>query len=153
LKDTPKFYECFNSLWKKLDESYPFYYIWNTYKEPLSGTKIKEGDVWFDMITSNYFLPLKGNSLLYQFKDKAFQVPCVEYKKRKKKFVKTYPQFLEFKEIECPWVRIYPYDALFTNKTFFLKHLEKNLNKQQYKDLETFFSNTFVDRKHIIRLG
>lgn len=151
--------KTFKSPWNKLDLSYPFYYMYTNYKEPLTNKTIREGYLWLDGIELNnkclttLILPLKNNSLLYQFKDKAFQIPCVQYKGRKSKLVRTYPYFLEFEEQPCPWVRIYPYGAMFTTKESLLRHLKNQATDVITKSDYEFFSQKFINGQHLVYLG
>ena len=169
----------FNPPWNKLDPNYPFYYQYENTKEPLTKEKVRDYYSWFREAQDHYcfrgddlygtIFTLKGNPLLYQFKDKAFQIPCVQYKGRQKKLVKTFPQFLEFEEVGCPWVRIFPYGATFITKENFLKYLKTktlpqtkleadrygswHLSNLVHEECADFFSKNFVNGEHLIQLG
>lgn len=164
----------FNSPWNRMSPDYPFYHAYRDDKDPLTGIKFRVSSTWFEDVKLNnkdlstWILPLKNNHLLYKFRNKAFQIPCVQYKGRKSGLVKTYPQFLEFEELECPWIRIYPYEAMFVTKESFLKHLKSktllgtkleeakygswHLSNKDYDEYAAFFNENFINGEHLISL-
>lgn len=152
-----------NPPWDKFIPEYPFYYVYEDTKEPLTNERMRTYESWFRDTLDNEFhsgiiFPLEGNPLLDQFKDKAFQIPCQQCKGENEELIETFPLFLEFEEINCPWVRIFPEGATFIAKESFLQYLKSKLeanlvSSMDYEECVDFFGKNFINREHLIQLG
>jgi hypothetical protein len=167
-KDINKLQETYYTNPERLNRSKP--YLYYHYKDRRTGKqkqKIRFSSVWASDVVDDwnwYTMPVKHNRLTI-FKPLSFNIPCDYLVYKDKVSRRIYPEFIELKEVDCPWVRGGEFDIHFTDKDIFLKYFREEFfaysmwteNKAEkwvnYKEDYQFFADTFVNGKHLIRLG
>lgn len=171
-KDINKLQETYYTNLERFNKSKPYlYYHYKDLREGKQKQKIRVSSVWasdvVNIIEGNWdweIEPIKHNQGLDIFRELSFNLPCdLVYKGKVSR--RIYPEFIELKEVGCPWIRGGEYDIHFINKDTFLKYFKEEFfaystwtdGKAEkwvnYKEDYQFFADTFVNGKHLIRLG